>query len=56
MLYLTESRESGDYPRGKILFKSETYNVDARFTSDWSTRFHGFTLDVRSTDCADGMY
>ena len=55
ILYLTEHRKEGRYQPGYILFKSETNNVDVRFTSDKHIYYRGFSMDVRSTDCADGM-
>ena len=53
MLFLTEKRREGDYSTGDILFTSDSNNVNARFTSDYSVRRSGFTLDVQSIPCSD---
>ena len=49
----TEKRREGDYSTGDILFTSDSNNVNARFTSDYSVRRSGFTLDVQSIPCSD---
>ena len=57
ILYLTETRRSGNYASGGVLFVSETNIVEVLFVSDWNFNYHGFTLDVRSINCADrGRY
>ena len=38
---------------GYGLFMSETNSVDAEFTSDYSYRRSGFSLDIQSTSCTD---
>ena len=53
MLFLAEKRREGDYSTGDILFTSDSNNVNARFTSDYSVRRSGFTLDVQSIPCSD---
>ena len=53
MLFLPEKRREGDYSTGDILFTSDSNNVNARFTSDYSVRRSGFTLDVQSIPCSD---
>ena len=53
MLILTETRREGHFATGVILFTSETNNVNARFTSDYSVRRSGFTLDVQSVACGE---
>ena len=53
MLYLSETSRDGNYESGGVLFVSSTSSVDVRFTSNWAYNYPGFTLDVRSIDCAD---
>ena len=53
MLYLSETRRDDGYASDSVLFVSETNSVDVKFTSDKSSNYPGFTLDVRSIDCAD---
>ena len=53
MLYLTENERSGNYVTGGVLFVSHTSSVDVKFTSDYYESYPGFTLDVRSINCAD---
>ena len=55
MLYLTETRFSGAYPSGHVLFVSETDSMDVRFDSNSNGRDIGFTLDARSTSCDYGV-
>ena len=52
-MHFTEKRREGLYSTGDILFTSETNNVNARFTSDYSIRRTGFTLDVQAIPCSD---
>ena len=53
ILFLTEKRREGHYSTGDILFTSDSNNVNAKFTSDFSVRRNGFTLDVESIPCSD---
>ena len=53
MLYLTEIRKGGNYVTGSVLFVSHTNSVDVKFTSDWRLKYPGFSLDVKSINCAD---
>ena len=53
MLYLTETNREGVIATGNILFTSDTNNLDVRFSSDYSKRYSGFSLDIRSTLCSD---
>ena len=56
ILYFTETSEGGNHPPGYLLYKSETNNVDVKFTSDHVLRFRGFSLDVRSISCTESGY
>ena len=53
MLYLTETKRHGVIATGYVLFTSETNNVDVRFRSDYTVRYSGFSLDIRSTLYSD---
>ena len=53
MLYLTETRRDGDYSTDNVLFTSQTNAVDIRFTSDFSVRRSGASIDIRSISCTD---
>ena len=46
------TRREGDYTSGDTLFTSQTNRINVNFTSDWSVREIGFTLNVRSIHCS----
>ena len=53
LLYLTEARKECYFPTDDVLFISQTYNLDVKFTSDYSVTNTGFRLNIRSISCAD---
>ena len=56
MFYDAETHRDGVIQTGEVLFTSETNNVDVRFTSDYTERRTGFTLDIRSALCSELVY
>ena len=56
MFYHAETYQHGGIATSTVLFTSQTNNVDATFTSDFSERRSGFTLDIRSVLCSELVY
>ena len=54
MLCLVETRRSGKFSPGEVLFTSQTNTVDIKFQADSSVSYPAFELDAESVPCNGG--